>query len=388
MNENSFSFLMANNGDLIRGKVLGLAATLMLINFLWAVGRTFLVSSDLTTDYTPVVRAIILTIVLALYGDLLSIVNGMIDIVAGLFSPKDPQEVLASLKAMTAKVDGAFTSANTNLWKDFDLKWDTDQMKKDIDIVLGVMSNSMEMVILKLVRLVAEGLTLLVRAFVAKMQVLVVVFLGITGPIAILISMIPGYQGALSYWFRNLLHAKFWAMTIGVLDNIVNFYVDNLVDTHIDNMMNNATLEERFGAIFNLVVVHYCVMGAYLATPFLTNTFIGGITSAGGLASWAANKGASLPGEAARTARSMQGMGGTNRNTGGRNKSEQNTTAASGGAVAATSTAREEQYDFVNAVPMQEHQSYNSRQLDYDNSPVVPDKYEDYTVVNDDESYP
>ena len=309
MKEESFSFLMANNGDLIRTKVLGLAALLMMVNFLWTLGRTFLLSSDLTTDYTPLVRAIILTIVLTLYGDLLSIVTGMIDFVAGLFSPKDPQEVLASLKAMTAKVDGAVSTANSNLWKDFDLSWDSDKMKKDIDIVLGVMSNTVEMVILKMVRLVAEGLTLLIRAFVAKMQVLVTVFLMITGPIAILISMIPGLQGAMGYWFRNLLHAKFWALTIGVLDNMVNFYVDNLVDSHIDNMMNNATLEERFGAVFNLVVVHYCVIGAYLATPFLTNAFIGGMTSAGGLGSWAANKGANLPGSAARTAQSVSRMG-------------------------------------------------------------------------------
>jgi len=309
MKEESFGFLMANNGDLIRTKVLGLAALLMMVNFLWALGRTFLVSSDLTTDYTPLIRAIILTIVLTLYGDLLNIVTGMIDLIAGLFAPKDPQEVLASLKAMTAKVDGAFSTANSNLWKDFDLSWDSDQMKKDIDIVLGVMSNSMEMVILKMVRLVAEGLTLLIRAFVAKMQVLVTVFLMITGPIAILVSMIPGLQGAMGYWFRNLLQAKFWALTIGVLDNMVNFYVDNLVDTHIDNMMNNATLEERFGAVFNLVVVHYCVIGAYLATPFLTNAFIGGMTSAGGLGSWAASKGANLPGAAARTTQSVSRMG-------------------------------------------------------------------------------
>lgn len=381
MNETSFGFLMANNGDLIRSKVLGLAAALMAINFIWALGRTFLVSSDLTTDYTPVIRAIILTIVLTLYSDLLWIAGGMIDYVAGMFSPKDPREVLASLKAMTAKVDGAFTTANSNLWKDFDLKWDTDQMKKDIDIVLGVMSNTVEMIILKLVRLVAEGLTLLVRAFVAKMQVLVVVFLGITGPIAILISMIPGFQGAMAYWFRNLLHAKFWAMTIGVLDNIVNFYVDNLVDTHIDNMMNNATLEERFGAIFNLVVVHYCVMGAYLATPFLTNAFIGGITSAGGLASWAANKGASLPGEAVRGAQSM------NRSRSGGSSStssNKNTTSKSTAEKESKSTARaerDESYEARVGRQPDPEPTYNAPALAEGKRHEDDDRYDNYSIV-------
>lgn len=380
MNENSFNYLMANNGDLIRTKVLGLAAALMAVNFLWALGRTFLVSSDLTTDYTPVIRAVILTIVLTLYSDLLGIATGMIDFVAGLFSPKDPHEVLASLKAMTAKVDGAFLTANNNLWKDFDLKLDTDQMKKDIDIVLGVMSNSMEMVILKLVRLVAEGLTLLVRAFVAKMQVLVVVFLGITGPIAILISMIPGFQGAMSYWFRNLLHAKFWAMTIGVLDNIVNFYVDNLVDTHIDNMMNNATLEQRFGAIFNLVVVHYCVMGAYLATPFLTNTFIGGITSAGGLASWAANKGANLPGEAARASQSMNRSRSNNNQSG----SSSNSTSKASTEKESTKTARaerEESYEARLGRQPEPQPNYDSPALNEGHRSADDDRYDDFSLV-------
>ncbi len=371
---------MANNGDLIRTKVLGLAAALMAVNFLWALGRTFLVSSDLTTDYTPVIRAIILTIVLTLYSDLLGIATGMIDFVASLFSPKDPHEVLASLKAMTAKVDGAFLTANNNLWKDFDLKLDTDQMKKDIDIVLGVMSNSMEMVILKLVRLVAEGLTLLVRAFVAKMQVLVVVFLGITGPIAILISMIPGFQGAMSYWFRNLLHAKFWAMTIGVLDNIVNFYVDNLVDTHIDNMMNNATLEQRFGAIFNLVVVHYCVMGAYLATPFLTNTFIGGITSAGGLASWTANKGANLPGEAARASQSMNRSRSNNNQSG----SSSNSTSKASTEKESTRTARaerEESYEARLGRQPEPQPNYDSPALNEGHRSADDDRYDDFSLV-------
>lgn len=380
MNETSFGYLMANNGDLIRTKVLGLAAALMLINFLWALGRTFLVSSDLTTDYTPVIRAIILTIVLTLYSDLLAVATGMIDYVASLFSPKDPQEVLASLKAMTAKVDGAFTTANSNLWKDFDLKWDTDQMKKDIDIVLGVMSNSMEMVILKLVRLVAEGLTLLVRAFVAKMQVLVVVFLAITGPIAILISMIPGFQGAMAYWFRNLLHAKFWAMTIGVLDNIVNFYVDNLVDSHVDNMMNNATLEQRFGAIFNLVVVHYCVMGAYLATPFLTNTFIGGITSAGGLAGWAANKGANLPGEAMRAGQNMS----RNSSSGNTSRQATNNTSKTTDEKAAKNTTRaerEESYEARVGRQPEPEPSYDAPALSEGHRGRDDDRYDDYSLV-------
>ena len=379
MNESSFGFLVANNGDLIRTKVLGLAAALMVINFIWALGRTFLVSSDLTTDYTPVIRAIILTIVLTLYSDLLFLTGGMIDVVASMFSPRDPQEVLASLKAMTAKVDGAFTTANSNLWKDFDLKWDTDQMKKDIDIVLGVMSNTVEMVILKLVRLVAEGLTLLVRAFVAKMQVIVVVFLGITGPIAILISMIPGYQGALSYWFRNLLHAKFWAMTIGVLDNMVNFYVDNLVDTHIDNKMNNATLEQRFGAVFNLVVVHYVVMGAYLATPFLTNTFIGGITSAGGLASWAANKGASLPGEVARTSQSM-----SRNSSSGSNNSRSNNSNTTKTEKADNSTSRAERdtsYEAHVGRQPEPEPNYNAPALGEGQRRADDDRYDDYAIL-------
>ena len=360
MKEESFGFLMASNGDLIRTKVLGFAALLMMVNFLWALGRTFLTSSDLTTDYTPLIRAIILTIVLTLYGDLLNIVTGMIDLVAGLFSPKDPQEVLASLKAMTAKVDGAFSTANSNLWKDFDLSWDSDQMKKDIDIVLGVMSNSMEMVILKLVRLVAEGLTLLIRAFVAKMQVLVTVFLMITGPIAILISMIPGLQGAMGYWFRNLLHAKFWAMTIGVLDGIVNFYVDNLVDTHIDNMMNNATLEERFGAVFNLVVVHYCVIGAYLATPFLTNAFIGGMTSAGGLGSWAASKGANLPGAAARTAQTVSRMGAG----GGRSSASRSSSSSTRRSTSDNSTEKPKNHNTERGNAMAEYDDSPKRKTD------------------------
>ena len=381
MNESSFGFLVANNGDLIRTKVLGLAAALMVINFIWALGRTFLVSSDLTTDYTPVIRAIILTIVLTLYSDLLFLTGGMIDVVASMFSPRDPQEVLASLKAMTAKVDGAFTTANSNLWKDFDLKWDTDQMKKDIDIVLGVMSNTVEMVILKLVRLVAEGLTLLVRAFVAKMQVIVVVFLGITGPIAILISMIPGYQGALSYWFRNLLHAKFWAMTIGVLDNMVNFYVDNLVDTHIDNMMNNATLEQRFGAVFNLVVVHYVVMGAYLATPFLTNTFIGGITSAGGLASWAANKGASLPGEVALTSQSMSRNSSSGSNNSRSNNSNTTKTTTEKADNSTSRAERDTSYEAHVGRQPEPEPNYNAPALGEGQRRADDDRYDDYAIL-------
>lgn len=381
MNESSFGFLVANNGDLIRTKVLGLAAALMVINFIWALGRTFLVSSDLTTDYTPVIRAIILTIVLTLYSDLLFLTGGMIDVVASMFSPRDPHEVLASLKAMTAKVDGAFTTANSNLWKDFDLKWDTDQMKKDIDIVLGVMSNTVEMVILKLVRLVAEGLTLLVRAFVAKMQVIVVVFLGITGPIAILISMIPGFQGALSYWFRNLLHAKFWAMTIGVLDNMVNFYVDNLVDTHIDNMMNNATLEQRFGAVFNLVVVHYVVMGAYLATPFLTNTFIGGITSAGGLASWAANKGASLPGEVARTSQSMSRNSSSGSNNSRSNNSNTTKTTTEKADTSTSRAERESSYEAHVGRQPEPEPNYNAPALAEGQRRPDDDRYDDYAIL-------
>ncbi|MDB5239660.1 MAG: hypothetical protein JWP57_285 [Spirosoma sp.] len=390
MNETYFGYLYANNSDLIRTKVLTLAAAMMVINFIWALGRTFLVSSDLTTDYTPVIRAIILTIVLTLYSDLMGITTGMMDVVTSIFSPKEPKEVLASLKAMTAKVDAGYTTANSNLWKDFDLSFDTDQMKKDIEIVLGVVGNTVEMVILKLVRLVAEGLTLLVRAFVGKMQVLVVVFLSITGPIAILISMIPGMQGAMAYWFRNLLHAKFWALTIGVLDNIVNFYVDNLIDGHVTNMMNNATLEERFGAVFNLVVVHYCVMGAYLATPMLTSAFIGGITSSGSLAGWAAGKGASLPQSAMRGA---QAMSGRNRSQDNRNNVSTSTTSRSAAPAAtassgnANSTSRT-QAEPITASPTYSSQPYNANQIGYDRAPKQADRYDDYTVVNDNPNVP
>ena len=194
--------------------------------------------------------------------------------------------------------------------------------------------------------------------------------------------MIPGFQGAMAYWFRNLLHAKFWAMTIGVLDNIVNFYVDNLVDSHIDNMMNNATLEQRFGAIFNLVVVHYCVMGAYLATPFLTNTFIGGITSAGGLAGWAANKGANLPGEAMRAGQSMS-RNSSSGNT-STSRSANNNTSKTTAEKAAKNTSRaerEESYEARVGRQPEPEPSYDAPALNEGQRRADDDRYDDYSFV-------
>jgi len=98
------------------------------------------------------------------------------------------------------------------------------------------------------------------RSVVYCIRELYMMFLIATGPVAVLLSMLPFFDKTLYHWLSAYLSAGCWALTMGVLDRLLNAYLDRMLQTHDGN---------------GLVVMNIGIALMYLMVPYITNKYIG-----------------------------------------------------------------------------------------------------------------
>jgi len=112
-----------------------------------------------------------------------------------------------------------------------------------------IIANCTHMIII-----IARALTYIVRS-------LIMVFLFATGPIAILVSLFPGFEGTLGSWLKYYISVGFWIVSIAILDLLLYHYLDYCQTSH--------TIE-------GLTTVNVGMALMYLMAPYLTSRYIGG----------------------------------------------------------------------------------------------------------------
>ena len=123
--------------------------------------------------------------------------------------------------------------------------------------IMGTLSNVGDWIIANCTHMII----VVTRAVIYIIRSLILVFLFAVGPIAILVSMFPGFEDNLKHWFKYYVMVIFWTVTLAILDMILYQYLDYCQQNSI---------------IDGITTVNIGIALMYLIAPYLTNRYIGG----------------------------------------------------------------------------------------------------------------
>lgn len=245
-----------------------LCGLFLLLQWGYVYAQTMIASSDTNVDYKPVVRGICLVIGVFSYEEIFWLIEQTTDYVAELLTPKNGSQVMAHLNHMSA----ALKHAND--------KHQGDVLNGDSPIMHPLVSlqtawNNFTSTFAWLFMFVSQGVALIVRAFVSKIQVFFVAFLFFVGPIAFIMSILPGFEGTYKGWLKWLLTAKMMMFSIAIIDLVVE-YIDNAIvaDTAAGGVAD-------MSGMLNIVIANLVVITFYFLAPLLTAIYIGGSAAVG-----------------------------------------------------------------------------------------------------------
>lgn len=124
--------------------------------------------------------------------------------------------------------------------------------------------------------LMSQSITTIVRFILEYMRAFLIGFLYATGPIAIVISMIPSLENTLKKWFSAYTSIQLWAITMSILDSLVGIYFEKSLHygQSVDGQYIEATAIYPLGNMTRLI--DYVVITIlYLMVPYLTTLYAG-----------------------------------------------------------------------------------------------------------------
>jgi hypothetical protein len=188
-------------------------------------------------------RFLLLLLCLVNYGEILAQVNGIIAYFSNAIGPSLGN--YGSGLSLTGKVN-KLLEFNRN--------------KADYSIFKDGLSNILDWLVANCSHLII----IVSRAVIYCIRELYLMFLMATGPIAVLLSMFPWFEKTLDHWLKAYLSAGCWALTMGVLDRILNTYLDRMLESHDGQ---------------GLIVMNIGIALMYLMVPYLTSKYIGAVHS-------------------------------------------------------------------------------------------------------------
>lgn len=254
----------------ISGPVL-FAAKLMLPVFLIAMLAYSYVKSvidhkDFQIDYRPVIHTLILMFVVNFYAEIIGmaslLISGVINTV-----PRKPTIGDAIMQMAEATMASSKDPDPSDDW------WDP----------LITSFESMLSFRAWILSALQEGILFVVRSGVSLLRSMLLVFLYVVGPIAIALSVLPGFKASGLAWLKGFVGVQFWELSLRVMDQLVFQYNLNGLQNFSADMQ-----DAGYGLAFNLVAILM-----YLITPSITNYFIN-TGAAGGFMARIAQVGAAV----------------------------------------------------------------------------------------------
>lgn len=125
------------------------------------------------------------------------------------------------------------------------------------------------------------------RIIINNARGVILAVLVITGPLAILVSIIPLFREMLAKWYKAYLGVMMWAVTINLLDALIIAFAQNSVgvdindiymlpadsEQHIQAMQAANQITGDFGAQAGFINFIFALM--YLSVPLLTSLWMG-----------------------------------------------------------------------------------------------------------------
>jgi signal transduction histidine kinase len=119
---------------------------------------------------------------------------------------------------------------------------------------------------------VLGGIASIARKLIEIFRQTLLGFLYVVGPIALTMSVLPGFGKLLLKWFSHYLSVQFWSVTLVILDNLVVLYTD--LSKMRTSVMSGLSLSEASEKI-DILLLNIVITVLYFMVPYLTSLFIG-----------------------------------------------------------------------------------------------------------------
>ncbi|MFB9865588.1 hypothetical protein [Rufibacter immobilis] len=239
--------------------------TFMSIALIISIGRGYLSGHGLQIDFSPIIKALALFLVLFFYQDLMNVLGAGIKGVTQLFDGSG--NVGEALQKLTTPPGIAAAAQSDNVAQ-------TDVVEQGGAWYSKIYNSIANFSLMNLItQFFTTTTVLLVRQIVLFIRQFVLGFLYVIGPIAICLSVIPAFSGLAGKWMQNFIAVQFWALTMNLLDLIYSNFADQ--NTAVGGVFGGlVTPGQSFNDVqFLLMSVAFIIL--YCMVPTLTSYFIG-----------------------------------------------------------------------------------------------------------------
>jgi hypothetical protein len=255
------SFLQAVaelTGIVIRSCVF-IVPTFVAIVLIFSLAKGFASGGGVQVDYTPLVRGFILMVSLYFYQELLGIISSAIGGFVSLIS--QPENIYVQLDDLQGGLTPKPHPENSSL---------TDYVDQAVEFIQSFDLQAM------LQSMVLGGIASLARKVIELLRQTLLGFLYIVGPIAVSISVLPGFGRLFLKWFQNYLSVQFWSLTLIILDNLVVLYT-NFTKERVAILSGAPAGVASERVDFLLISIVITIL--YFMVPYLTSLYIGQTSS-------------------------------------------------------------------------------------------------------------
>ncbi len=223
-----------------------LASVLIMLVVVYTIMNGLVFNDSNRMDLKPIIRAIAVIFLIVFYQDIMNAISAGIAMFTGQFVNNE------SIVQKLVKLSEVRPIENPANIETEDLGEKISNYLTSAFDITAVITGAFE-----------RGITLVIREIILMLRTIILGFLFLAGPIALAFSLIPKFEGLAIRWFQGWLAVQCWAITLTILDNLVDTYQFGTDDSTLRFIANN------------LVVI---IM--YILVPYLTTYFIGG-TAAG-----------------------------------------------------------------------------------------------------------
>jgi hypothetical protein len=252
--DNALNFTMYSLTDMATKPCVGIILCCLILHFFLTYARTYLTSSDLSIDFTPMLRCVAVGFFVAFYSSLMPLIAAGVQSITGYFS-KVP-DVLEALNNITEAM-----AKNPNTSTRFEGTFFSEEFTLPF--------NDGKTFITYITLCIEQGLTMIVRLFVERVRSILFAFLFAVGPLALALSCIPSLSGIAIHWFKTWLSVALWTVTLAVIDNLVI-----VMQNQIIKQVGAATDGTAF--TMDVVCINLVFIVMYFSIPILTTYYVGG----------------------------------------------------------------------------------------------------------------
>lgn len=245
MNDKFILYVLAL-GDQVANSMLQFLPLICIIIFTWAWAKHAL-TSDGSFDIAPLFDYIFTLIALMTYKEWMGAISQLCGAFCQVLGTES--EIYKTLTSSADMVKDGQSTMEASIW------------------------DTMDTWIRALVLWIADGAVAIIRIFFERLRLLALAFMYVVGPISILLSPLPNYQGLGKRWLNGYLGIQAWALTMIVVDKLVSAYTK----AHVDANLSSDNIIEFVGVncVFIAMYISLPLLTSFWLMPAATNNFMG-----------------------------------------------------------------------------------------------------------------